>query len=634
MIGRSFGPGNVQLFTPPVIGADVVDLTRYYTKTEIQALVLGMPYKESVVVATDTNFAFSGSNIQGVALSEGDRVLVKSNTDPTENGIYVYSGGSYSRAPDLAVKQIGPAVLINQIDGDGSEATAYTGLKHPFNTGDLLRIESYAGTFDGDYTVTKHGDYAVKFPHASTVVDETGEAYLLTANAIAESFAVPVERGSNGGRVFALDYEGLDEAGDPDGTSVSGGIVVGTDPIIFNVLFGMEPTLYYQKSEVDALVENAIKGILWKEAVAAATTINDVGNYGSYSSDTYTGVPNPLIIDGYNVPDGSRVLVKNQGTWANGWTSSENGIYVYDSSSNTLTRSEDLDGIVTSVDGGGTSAPGEYSNGVAVAVQQGNVNSGLIMKLNVISSGAPAVHNWTFIAKSQRQFTRKYDPEYIDSGHFSAGVFQVHYETGFNLFARCVSSRKTVKLPQIQPNSLIDNGWPITVFSDPTSTHPLDVEDYSGAVLVTLDPGETAFFAAFGGASGTGDDRWLVSTRLQNDVIALKNVDLSSMVVSDSLELFRSSNTGDLFIGDTLYVDVKTVVGAPSVDPVLRFESGGNPVFETYTVDSSKALQKIDVAAEPAKINGATPLLAVCDTAQSGATSFVVDFYFKPLKLF
>lgn len=80
------------------------------------------------------------------------------------------------------------------------------------------------------------------------------------------------------------------------------------------------------KSYVDAVAE----GLHIHASVAAATTENI-----AFSGHTAPG--NELVLDGVTVPDGGRVLVKNQST------TSQNGIYVYDLSAGTLTRASDYD---------------------------------------------------------------------------------------------------------------------------------------------------------------------------------------------------------------------------------------------------------------------------------------------------
>ena len=53
------------------------------------------------VATTGTNIALSGlQTIDGVALAAGDRVLVKDQTDPTTNGIYAASTGTWNRTTD------------------------------------------------------------------------------------------------------------------------------------------------------------------------------------------------------------------------------------------------------------------------------------------------------------------------------------------------------------------------------------------------------------------------------------------------------------------------------------------------------------------------------------------------------
>lgn len=57
--------------------------------------------KQSCRVATTANITLSGAQtIDGIALSIGDRVLVKNQSTPAENGIYVVASGSWSRASD------------------------------------------------------------------------------------------------------------------------------------------------------------------------------------------------------------------------------------------------------------------------------------------------------------------------------------------------------------------------------------------------------------------------------------------------------------------------------------------------------------------------------------------------------
>lgn len=64
---------------------------------------LCLRFKNNVRVATTSQTTLSGlQTIDGISLSEGDRVLVKSQTNKAENGIYVAKNGVWSRSEDAA----------------------------------------------------------------------------------------------------------------------------------------------------------------------------------------------------------------------------------------------------------------------------------------------------------------------------------------------------------------------------------------------------------------------------------------------------------------------------------------------------------------------------------------------------
>lgn len=80
-------------------------------KAYVDSVAAGLDVKASVVVATTTTDGpLSDGNLElgtgglltidGVTLTAGDRVLVKNQTDPTENGIYVADAGAWSRSDD------------------------------------------------------------------------------------------------------------------------------------------------------------------------------------------------------------------------------------------------------------------------------------------------------------------------------------------------------------------------------------------------------------------------------------------------------------------------------------------------------------------------------------------------------
>ena len=71
------------------------------TKGYVDALAQGIDAKASVVVATTANITLSGTQtIDGIAVSVGDRVLVKDQSTASQNGIYVVASSSWTRATD------------------------------------------------------------------------------------------------------------------------------------------------------------------------------------------------------------------------------------------------------------------------------------------------------------------------------------------------------------------------------------------------------------------------------------------------------------------------------------------------------------------------------------------------------
>jgi hypothetical protein len=72
------------------------------SKGYVDSVAQGLDFKESVVVATTANITLANEQtIDGVAVTAGQRVLVKSQTDAEDNGIYlVVDGGAWTRSED------------------------------------------------------------------------------------------------------------------------------------------------------------------------------------------------------------------------------------------------------------------------------------------------------------------------------------------------------------------------------------------------------------------------------------------------------------------------------------------------------------------------------------------------------
>lgn len=66
------------------------------TKGYVDSAVEGLAWKASARVATqaNVNLASPGAAVDGVAMAANDRVLVRSQTAPAENGIYIWNGAA------------------------------------------------------------------------------------------------------------------------------------------------------------------------------------------------------------------------------------------------------------------------------------------------------------------------------------------------------------------------------------------------------------------------------------------------------------------------------------------------------------------------------------------------------------
>lgn len=117
---------NIQIADAPSSGTHAVN------KTYVDNLVAGLTWKNSAVAATTANITLSGTQtIDDIALSAGDRVLVKDQSTGADNGIYVVAAGAWSRATDMdettPVDEVnGAAVYVEQGTANGDTGWTMT----------------------------------------------------------------------------------------------------------------------------------------------------------------------------------------------------------------------------------------------------------------------------------------------------------------------------------------------------------------------------------------------------------------------------------------------------------------------------------------------------------------------------
>lgn len=87
------------------------------TKAYVDSVVEGLAWKDSCRVATSSNLnlAAPGATIDGITMATNDRVLVRAQTAPAENGIYLWNGSAVAmtRAADCnAAAEFEQAVTV------------------------------------------------------------------------------------------------------------------------------------------------------------------------------------------------------------------------------------------------------------------------------------------------------------------------------------------------------------------------------------------------------------------------------------------------------------------------------------------------------------------------------------------
>jgi len=110
----------------PVIASDAA------TKNYVDNAIQGLSVKQSVAAATTVvggNITLSGlQTIDGYSVQAGDRILVKNQTNPTENGIYVAATGAWTRATDAntGAELAGAFVFVEDQTGATQSNTGWT----------------------------------------------------------------------------------------------------------------------------------------------------------------------------------------------------------------------------------------------------------------------------------------------------------------------------------------------------------------------------------------------------------------------------------------------------------------------------------------------------------------------------
>ena len=139
------------------------------TKGYVDSVSQGLYWKDAVKAATPANITLSGTQtIDGVSIAAGDRVLVRSQSTGSQNGIYVAAAGAWSRATDMDAASEFPGSAVFVIEGTTLGDTGWV------CTNDAVTVGSTAVTF-------------AQFAGGGTFIG--GDGVAITGNSIAVDLA-------------------------------------------------------------------------------------------------------------------------------------------------------------------------------------------------------------------------------------------------------------------------------------------------------------------------------------------------------------------------------------------------------------------------------------------------------------
>lgn len=160
------------------------------------AALVATETKASVVAATTGNITLSGAQtIDGVSVVAGNRVLVKDQSTPSQNGIYVAAAGAWSRSGDMDTwaEIVSAVVWVQQGTINGDTAWVFTN-----NTGGTLGSTSVVvmkWAQANNILLSKNVDY--------TVTDgDNGAVILVDASGANRTITLPAATGRSGFKII------------------------------------------------------------------------------------------------------------------------------------------------------------------------------------------------------------------------------------------------------------------------------------------------------------------------------------------------------------------------------------------------------------------------------------------------
>ncbi len=180
---------------------DPTSATDAANKEYVDSVAAGLDIKQSVIAATTANITLSGTQtIDTVAVTAGQRVLVKNQTTASGNGIYAVAAGAWARTSDAIQGTLtsGALVTVESGSANGSKSFVLT-TPDPITVGttSLTWSPFSAGTsYLAGNGLSLTGTTFAVVPGAGILADGTSTRIDPSYSGLAKRFAENVPSGS------------------------------------------------------------------------------------------------------------------------------------------------------------------------------------------------------------------------------------------------------------------------------------------------------------------------------------------------------------------------------------------------------------------------------------------------------
>lgn len=157
------------------------------TKNYVDNAVQGLSVKGAALAASTANLTLSGTQtVDGIALSVNDRILVKDQTTPKDNGLYTVQSGAWVRTLDMDVWTEVPSAFVFVEEGTANADTGWVCSSDPGGTLGTTAITwvqfSSAGIVTAGNGLQKVGNVISVLLPASSGLSATGSGLSVVLN--------------------------------------------------------------------------------------------------------------------------------------------------------------------------------------------------------------------------------------------------------------------------------------------------------------------------------------------------------------------------------------------------------------------------------------------------------------------